>query len=338
MGLWEGWTQGKRPTSVAGGWEVSILGGMEMQVFVGVGLVVGLLLGSFLNVCIVRVPRGESVVAPGSRCVGCGHAVRWFDNVPVVSWFVLRGKCRDCGVGISWRYWVVELAVGLWTMATFARFPREGIGFFGDFPAIFFYPEQLIALVGITLLGWLLIGLIAIDWEWQRLPDAFTLGGIAAGMFLVCVQAIFLGPTDDQVVLNSAKQLRLSSPGSFAARGNVFLTGPENLIFGRLLAVCGAALILLAVRWIYKALRKRDGLGLGDVKMLAMVAAFLGFWPAVLTLFFGVTLASAWALGLMVRGKAGALTKLPLGSFLGVGGLVVAVVGNAVIGWYRGLL
>jgi leader peptidase (prepilin peptidase)/N-methyltransferase len=195
-----------------------------------------------------------------------------------------------------------------------------------------------ITYVGIFLLGWLLIGLIAIDWEWQRLPDAFTLGGIAAGMFLVCVQAVFLGPTDDQVVLNSAKQLRLSSPGSFAARGNVFLTGPENLIFGRLLAVCGAALILLAVRWIYKALRKRDGLGLGDVKMLAMVAAFLGFWPAVLTLFFGVTLACVWAVGLMVRGKAGALTKLPLGSFLGVAGLVVALFGNAVIGWYRGLL
>jgi leader peptidase (prepilin peptidase)/N-methyltransferase len=152
------------------------------------------------------------------------------------------------------------------------------------------------------------------------------------------VQAIFLGPTDDQVVLNGAHQLRLSSPGSFASRGNVFLTGPENLIFGRLLAICGAAIILLAVRWIYKALRKRDGLGLGDVKMLAMVAAFLGFWPAVLTLFLGVTLACVWAVGLMARGKAGALTRLPLGSFLGIAGLVVAVIGNQIIFWYRSLL
>jgi leader peptidase (prepilin peptidase)/N-methyltransferase len=315
---------------------------MGMEIFVGVGLVVGLLLGSFLNVCIVRVPRGESVVAPGSRCVGCGHAVRWYDNVPVVSWFVLRGKCRDCGVGISWRYWVVELAVGLW-------FARIGARLWyvthlytissGDFiPTVSQVVNYCLAEIGIAILGWLLIGLIAIDWEWQRLPDAFTLGGIAAGMFLVCVQAVFLGPKDDQVVLNSAHQLRLSSPGSFASRGNVFLTGPENLIFGRLLAVCGAALILLAVRWIYRALRKRDGLGLGDVKMLAMVAAFLGFWPAVLTLFFGVTLACVWALWLMARGKAGAMTRLPLGSFLGVAGLVVAVVGNAVIGWYRGLL
>ena len=308
---------------------------MEMQIIVGVGLLVGLLLGSFLNVCIVRVPRGESVVSPGSRCVGCGHAVRWYDNVPVLSWFVLRGKCRDCGVGISWRYWVVELAAGLW----FARLGWLWASYLiGDGYHVYPWNFWAFSLVAEAILGCLLIGLIAIDWEWQRLPDAFTLGGIAAGMFLVCVQAIFLGPTDDQVVLNSAKQLRLSSPGSFAARGNVFLTGPENLIFGRLLAVCGAALILLAVRWIYKALRKRDGLGLGDVKMLAMVAAFLGFWPAVLTLFFGVTLACVWALALMARGKAGALTRLPLGSFLGVAGLVVAVVGNAVIGWYRELL
>ena len=306
-----------------------------MQLYVAVALVLGLLLGSFLNVCIVRVPRGESVVAPGSRCLGCGHAVRWFDNVPVVSWFVLRGRCRDCGAAISWRYWVVELAVGLW----FAR-----IGWlFATYLAGSGYQRLpwnfwAFGLVAEAMLGWLLIGLIAIDWEWQRLPDAFTLGGIVAGMFLVCVQAIFLGPTDDQVVLNSAKQLRLSSPGSFASHGNVFLTGPENLIFGRLLAVCGAAMILLSVRWIYKALRKRDGLGLGDVKMLAMVAAFLGFWPALLTLFFGVALASAWALWLMVRGRAGALTRLPLGSFLGAAGLVVAVVGNSIIFWYRGLL
>jgi leader peptidase (prepilin peptidase)/N-methyltransferase len=307
---------------------------MEMQLLVGVGFVLGLLFGSFLNVCIVRVPRGESVVSPGSRCVGCGHAVRWYDNVPVVSWFVLRGKCRDCGVGISWRYWVVEFAVGLW-------FAYVVLLCLSSYVVRMDWSQEAMLVVqglGVAALGWLLIGLIAIDWEWQRLPDAFTLGGIAAGMFLVCVQAIFLGPTDDQVVLNSAHQLRLSSPGSFASRGNVFLTGPENLIFGRLMAVCGAALILLSVRWIYKVLTKRDGLGLGDVKMLAMVAAFLGFWPAVLTLFFGVTLACVWALGLMVRGKAGALTKLPLGSFLGVAGLVVAVVGNAVIGWYRGLL
>ena len=304
------------------------------------GLVVGLLLGSFLNVCVVRVPRGESVVKPGSHCRACGRRLRWFDNVPVVSWLALRGRCRDCGARVSWRYPVVELAVGVW----FARLGYYlGLAFFGpapqprasqfDFPATY-----VIFLLGSAVLGWLLIGLIVIDWEWQRLPDAFTLSGIAAGLFLVCTQAIFLGPTDDQIVLNSAKQLRLASPGSFAARGNVFLTGPEALIFGRLAAVCGAALILLLVRWGYKRVRGREGLGLGDVKMLAMVAAFLGFWPAVLTLFVGVVLASGYAVTLIVRGRAGAATRLPLGSFLGVGGLFVAVAGERVLDWYRGLL
>ncbi len=299
----------------------------------------GLLLGSFLNVCIVRVPRGESVVRPGSHCRNCGHRLRWYDNVPLVSWLVLRGRCRDCGAGISWKYPVVELAVGVW----FARLGDSlGVAFFGpaqqphspfDFPVTY-----VLFLLGSAALGWLLIGLIVIDWEWQRLPDAFTLSGIAAGLFLVCTQAIFLGPTDDQIVLNGAKQLRLSSPGSFAARGNVFLTGPEALIFGRLAAVCGAALLLLLVRWAYKRARGRDGLGLGDVKMLAMVAAFLGFWPAVLTLFVGVLLASVYAAGLLARGRAGATTRLPLGSFLGLGGLFVAVAGERVIDWYRGLL
>ncbi len=307
----------------------------SLPFFALIGFVLGLLFGSFLNVCIARVPRGESVVQPGSRCMSCGHAIRWFHNVPVVSWLVLRGRCRDCGGRISWQYPAVELAVGLW----FAFFLDSWLDWFGG---TWVGPENrtnlTIGYVSLLIFGFLLIGLMVIDWQTMRLPDAFTLGGTAAGMFLVCLQAAFLGPGEDQVVLNPSHQLRLSSPGSFAAHGNVFLTGPEALIFGRLAAVCGAALLLLAVRWAYRAMRKRDGLGLGDVKMLAMVAAFLGFWPAVLTLFLGVMLASLYGIWLMVRGRAGALTRLPLGSFLGAGGLVAAVFGPAILGWYRGLL
>jgi len=313
---------------------------MEMQLFLWGGLGLGLLFGSFLNVCIVRVPRGESIVAPGSRCMACGHAVRWYDNIPLLSWLVLRGKCRDCGVGISWRYCAVELAVGLWGFVAGSQLWHAWwvSGFAGILTRSFDSGMPLtFGVVGFAILGWLLIGLIVIDWEWQRLPDTFTLGGIATGMFLVCCQAIFLGPDEDRVVLNTAHQLRLSSPGSFASRGNVFLTGPEALIFGRLAAVCGAALILLLIRWVYRAFRKRDGLGLGDVKMLAMVAAFLGFWPAVLTLFAGAFLASVYGVYLLARGRAGALTKLPLGSFLGIAGLGVALFGDGIIRWYSGL-
>jgi leader peptidase (prepilin peptidase)/N-methyltransferase len=305
------------------------------------GLVLGLLFGSFLNVCITRVPRSESVAWPGSHCRACGRPIRWFDNVPLVSWLVLRGKCRDCGERISWRYPAVELAVGLWFAFVAAELWRAWWvnGFAGAQLRTFDHGFFLsVDVLGAAVLGWLLIGLIVIDWQTQRLPDVFTLSGIAVGLFLVCVQAIFLGPQEGQIVLNSTHQLRLSSPGSFASRGNVFLTGPENLIWGRLVAVCGAALLLLLVRLGYRALRKRDGLGLGDVKMLAMVAAFLGFWPAVLTLFFGSMLASIYGLALMIRGKASGLTKLPLGSFLGIAGLIVAVAGHQVIAWYTALL
>ena len=291
-----------------------------------VGFLLGLLVGSFLNVCIVRVPRDESVVSPGSHCMACGHGVRWYDNIPVVSWLMLRGRCRDCGAAIPARYLAVEVATGLWFGIAggkmWGAFSQTATNTQTEWGAIF-----AVAAVGFAVLGFLLIGLIVIDWQLQRLPDAFTLSGIAIGLFLVCTQAIFLGPTDDQIVLNSAKQLRLSSPGSFTSRGNVFLTGPEALIFGRVAAVCGAALILLAVRWGYRALRKRDGMGLGDVKLLAMVAAFLGFWPAVLTLFGGVLLASVYGMVEMIRGRASGSTRLAFGSFMGVAGLAVAIFG-----------
>ena len=115
------------------------------------------------------------------------------------------------------------------------------------------------------------------------------------------------------------------------------MTGTEALIFGRLAAACGAALILLLVRWGYRAWRGQDGLGLGDVKLLAMVAAFLGFWPAVLTLFGGTLLGSVYGIWLLAKRQAGRETRLPFGSFLGVAGLAVALRGDAVIGWYAGL-
>src|SRR5207302_8414898 len=145
---------------------------------------------------------------------------------------------------------------------------------------------EYIDLVGLAILGFLLIGLIVMDWQTMVLPDAFTLSGIAIAVFLVCIQAIFLGPNEDQVLLTK-HSLHLTSPGGVTDRGNVFLTGPESLILGRIAAICGAALLLLLIGWLYRAVRHRVGLGLGDAALLAMIAAFLGFWPAVLSLFLG---------------------------------------------------
>jgi leader peptidase (prepilin peptidase)/N-methyltransferase len=308
-----------------------------------VGFGVGLLFGSFLNVCISRLPGHESVVTPRSRCMSCGHGVRWYDNVPILSWVVLRGRCRDCGAGISWRYPAVEFGVGVWfafcawnfAVLTPTLFPvAEGVRVYHSYPVSF----AVFSIFPILILGFLLIGLMVMDWQTMRLPDAFTLTGIGIGFVLVCVRAMFLAPGEGDIVLNATHQLRMSSPGSFQAQGNVFLTGTEAMVLGRVAAICGAALILLLVRWGYKALRKRDGMGLGDVKLLAMTAAFLGFGEAVVALFAGAIAASVYGLGLMARRRAGADSRLPLGSFIAAGGLVAAVFGARVVEWYVSLL
>jgi leader peptidase (prepilin peptidase)/N-methyltransferase len=301
---------------------------------------VGLLFGSFLNVCIVRLPRDESVVRPRSRCMSCGHGVRWYDNLPVVSWLVLRGRCRDCGAGVSWQYPAVELAVGLWFAVSGSLMWQAWYvpGYLTTRRAFDPAMELTVTAAGVAILGFLLIGLMVMDWQTQRLPNAFTLPGIGIGLFLVCVRAAFLGPGEGDIVLDTTQQLRLSSPGSSQSLGNVFMTGPEAMVLGRVAAVCGAALLLLTMRWAYKALRKQEGMGLGDVKLLAMIAAFLGFGESLLALFAGVIGAAFYGVILLARRKAAGATKLPFGSFLAVGGLLAALYGRALVDWYTGFL
>ena len=309
---------------------------MPLQAAQLLGFLLGLLLGSFLNVCITRIPRGESIALPHSHCRDCNHPIRWYDNLPVLSWLLLRGRCRDCSTRIRWRYPVVELALAAWftVAASQIYYSWHVEGFAAAVPraadpAVIFTLSAL----SFAILGFLLLGLLVMDWQTHRLPDAFTLTGIFIALFIICLQTIFLAPGEDQIIFAS-KHLRLASPGSFSARGNVFLTGTEALIFGRIAAICGAALVLILIRVAYKALRKREGLGLGDVKLLAMIAAFLGFWPAILTLFAGTLLATAYALFLLARGRANPLTRLPLGSFLCIAGLLTALFGQRIIAWY----
>ncbi len=305
--------------------------------FEAAALLLGLLFGSFLNVCIARLPKGESVVTPRSRCPNCGKPIRWYDNIPALSWLLLRGQCRDCRGSISAQYLMIEVSTALWFVMAASR----SLSYvFAPGPQL--STEQLASLIlpaiALAILGFLLIGLLVMDWQTHLLPDASTLTGIAISFFLTCIRAFFLQGSEDQIVLNSAKQLRLRSPGSFASQGNIFLTGPEHLLGVWLLSVVGAAAILLVIRWGYKATRKREGMGLGDVKLLAMIAGFLGFWPAVLTLFLGTLLATAYALVLLARGRATALTALPFGSFLCAAGLVTALFGGPIIAFYGSLL
>jgi len=159
--------------------------------------IIGLLFGSFLNVCISRLPKHESVVHPRSRCPQCGAAIRWYDNIPLISWLVLQGRCRDCKQAIPWRYPLVEMAIGVWfwiaASSFFLNFSRAH-----DLGGSFSNEDvpRAIAALSIAILGFLLIGLMVMDWQTLLLPDAFTLTGIAIGLFLVFIRAAFLGPTE----------------------------------------------------------------------------------------------------------------------------------------------
>jgi leader peptidase (prepilin peptidase)/N-methyltransferase len=307
--------------------------------FVLLAFLLGLLFGSFLNVCISRLPAHESIVAPRSLCGSCGHAIRWYDNIPILSWVFLRARCRDCNARISWRYPAVELAVGIWFLVCVNSYVGSKFN-------AFYFPNSVVlgaplaseTSLALAILGFLLIGLIVMDWQTLRLPDAFTLTGIVLGFLLVCGQAAFLSPGEGDIVLNTTHRLRMSSPGSSNALGNVFLTGTEALVLGRVAAIVGAALVLLVFRWVYRALRKQDGLGLGDVKLIAMIAAFLGFWQAMLALLVGVVTAALFGIIQLARQRANRNTKLPLGSFLAAGGLFAALFGPPIIIWYANLL
>lgn len=301
----------------------------------------GLLLGSFLNVCISRLPAHKSLSKPRSHCPNCQATIRWYDNVPLLSWILLRARCRQCKMPISWRYPAVELTFGVWASLCMFRV-LSSLGFldsllgvvrrYHSYPVAFIWIDS----IGIAILGFLLIGLLVMDWQTHTLPDAFTLTGVAIGFVLICCQAVFLGPHQDEMLLQGRNPL--TSPGNVTDRGNVILTGPEHLVLGRLLAVVLAGGILFLIGYIYHHLRHRDGLGVGDAKLAAMIAAFLGFWPAVLALFLGFILCSIYALTLMARGKATLRKRLPLGTFLCIGGLIAALVGTPVIAWYSSLL
>jgi len=300
--------------------------------------VLGLLFGSFLNVCISRLPLHESLLHPRSHCPNCHATIRWYDNIPLLSWVLLRARCRECRQTISWRYPAVELVIGIWFLFLANRvlaFGESSEWMEFNYPSSYIY-NPLLAYLGLAILGFLLIGLLVMDWQTHTLPDAFTLSGTMIGFVLVCVQAAFLGAHENEVILHGRNPL--SSPGGTVDSGNVVLTGPEHLILGRLLAIVAAAAVVLVIRFAYLKLRGREGLGLGDAKLMAMLAAFLGFWPAMLAFFVGIVLCSGYAATLIARRRATALTRLPLGTFLCLGGLFAALFGAPLIAWYSSLL
>jgi leader peptidase (prepilin peptidase)/N-methyltransferase len=245
--------------------------------------VFGLMIGSFLNVCIARIPAGDSIASPGSRCPRCRTPIAWHDNIPVVSYVILGGRCRTCRARISIRYPFVEVT-------TAALFVVQALWFEGA-------PLLLASRLVLTSI---LIVLFGTDLDTQRLPNVLTYPGLVAGLIFSLVVPPGLGS-----------------------------------------ALIGAALgagVLLGIRWVWFRLTGVDGMGLGDVKMLAMIGAFLG-WQQVIVVLFLSTLCGA-VVGVMLAAlqKRSLQAKLPFGTFLAASAYLASLVGPGLVDWYLGLV
>ena len=259
--------------------------------FVGV---FGAMLGSFLNVCVYRLPRGESVILPGSHCPGCGKPIAWYDNIPVVSYLALRGRCRRCGTHISVQYPLIELAVGLiWA------------------GSLLWFGLSLDALRA-ALVTTLALGIALTDARHFIIPDEFSLGGLGAGLVLSFAPG-GLSPID--AVIGAATGFALlwvvKAAGDWAlARG--LIRGEE-------------------LDQVLEAGEKPTTLGLGDLKMMAMVGSFLGWRGVLLTAFLGSLSGVVVFLPLLLMKRR---SPVPFGVFLAIGAVVTVVAGDWLLGWY----
>lgn len=241
--------------------------------------ILGCCFGSFYNVVIYRVPRDESIVSPGSRCPGCGSSIASYDNIPIVSFLLLGGKCRHCGTSISFRYPAVEILTGLFA---FLLFRRYGL-----------HPQILIEFIFLSML--LIIAMI--DFDTFLIPDVLSLPGIVLGFAF----------------------------SFFTPR----LTWSDSLI-GVLAG--GGSLYLIAT--LYALLRKKEGMGGGDIKLLGMIGAFIGWQGVVFTVFLASVTGMIIALPMMLRGGKGFGSEIPFGPFLAFGAACYVFWGQIAWHWY----
>ncbi len=291
----------------------------------------GLIFGSFLNVCIHRLPRGLSIIWPGSACPHCGKQIYWFDNIPVFSWLILRGKCRNCSARISARYLIVELLTGCLFLICYQQFGLR------------------LATLKCAVFGFLLLGLIFTDAETHLLPDKLTLPGLALGLIF----SLFV-PVNDL--------LSVLLPGTVSIP-----VGPElsPRLFSLMDSILGAmvgASFLYGAGAIYLRARGVEGMGFGDVKLMAMIGSFVGLRLTIVTIFAASLAGSAFGLATVLtvwikrterRRRAfheqGAIARkrawnsamvalrryqMPFGVFLGSMGLAAFLFGERLLTWY----
>jgi leader peptidase (prepilin peptidase) / N-methyltransferase len=267
----------------------------------------GLLIGSFLNVCIYRFPRDLSVVRPRSFCPECEMTIAWYDNVPLLSYALLKGKCRNCSAPILARYPLVEASTGFLFFSFIGALGVSWVAF------------------KFCLLSALLVGMIFADFEERILPDEFTIGGILAGLALSWVIPVV--QFSDNIAAMLASIARIPLHGNAAS----FVE-----------AIFGAAIpsgFLWIVGETFQKVRHKEGLGFGDVKMIAAIGAFMGLQAALFTMIAGS--AAGAVLGLIfiaVTKRDYSSYELPFGSFLGIAAIVAAFLVQHVFGWYAKLL
>jgi leader peptidase (prepilin peptidase)/N-methyltransferase len=278
---------------------------VALSTFIGIFVFLfGLIIGSFLNVCIVRIPSGKSIVLPASACPKCGLAIRPYDNIPVLSYLLLRGKCRGCKTKISPMYPAVELLTGLLFLGCFYVF---GISVetakWAAFSAI-------------------MVVLVFTDLRERILPDVVNFTGLGIGLIF----SLFIKPTDGTALWIA---------------NHLFDYPPPSPVLSLVDAILGAAVgggLLWLVSEAYFKLRGREGMGLGDVKMMLMAGAFLGAKRTLLTILAGSLLGSVLGLAVILARRKDAEYELPFGTFLGAGALLVVFFGTPVVNWYQSLL
>ena len=250
----------------------------------GYVLFIGMCVGSFLNVCIHRLPKeGASIISPPSACPECGASIRWYDNIPVISYLLLRGRCRGCKTPISIRYPIVEMITGLFALITWMQY--------GLTPATLIYFLFIASLLVITF----------IDIDLQIIPDIISLPGIPIGF---------------------AASFLLPDPGWLDS----------------LIGIAAGGGILFSVMWGYQAITGTQGMGFGDVKLLAMIGGFIG-WKGILFTIMASSLIGTVVGGLaMIKSGKGMKTRIPFGPFIAAGAILYLFLGPQIIHWYFNLL
>ncbi len=249
----------------------------QLWVWVGIFFIFGSIWGSFANVAIVRIPQGLSVVAPRSRCNGCKTPIRWFDNIPILSWFILKGKCRSCGQSFSIRYPLVELLTGVLFALAFYSVGWK-----------FYLAELLIFILGLVIVSF-------IDIDHFIIPDKISLPGIIIGL---------VGAT-----LN-----------------------PEREVLDAIMGVVLGGGFLWMIAYVYYILRKQEGMGGGDIKLLAWMGAVCGWRAIPFIILFASIVGSG--VGLFNMKKKGLQTVIPFGPYLALSALIYIFAGHTITMWY----